>query len=192
MTKERLDFVQSNKKSNSVIDLFYENNLKEIVKFGSSSTSASTNSSTSSRSSSIIQKSRTNQDNDYDSTTTASDSEEEFETIPTKEQFLKYQNDCLQSNPATSNTAMVSNDGGVILVKNSDNNNAEQPRIGTVAVQNSTDITFGNKTFYQGPVTIKQFLLDEKNSKWIKRTGQNSDDEFAKNGISNNGFSGML
>lgn len=32
--------------------------------------------------------------------------------------------------------------------------------IGTIAVQNSSDITFGNKTFYQGPVTIKQFLLD--------------------------------
>ncbi|CAO1316068.1 unnamed protein product [Diamesa tonsa] len=59
---------------------------------------------------------------------------------------------------------MVSSNGGVILVKNSDSNNTDQPRIGTVAVQNSTDITFGNKTFYQGPVTIKQFLLDEKNN----------------------------
>ena len=75
---------------------------------------------------------------------------------------------------------------------NSDINNAEQSRIGTVAVQNSTDITFGNKTFYQGPVTIKQFLLDEKNSKWIKRTGQECDDEFPENGILNNGFRGML
>lgn len=192
MTKERLDCIQSNKKSTSAIDLFYENNLKEIVKFGSSSTSASTNSLPSSRSSSPIQKSRTNQDKDYDSTTTASDSEEEFESIPTKENFLKYQNDCLQSNPVTSDTAMVSSNGGVILVKNSENNNTKQPRIGTVAVQNSTDITFGNKTFYQGPVTIKQFLLNEKNNKWIKRTGQECDEEFTKNGIINNGFLGML
>lgn len=192
MTKERLDFVQSNRKSTSAIDLFYENNLKEIVKFGSSSTSASTNSLPSSRSSTPVQKSRSNQDKDYDSTTTASDSEEEFESIPTKENFLKYQNDCLQSNPVTSDTAMVSSSGGVILVRNSDNNNSEQPRIGTVAVQNSTDITFGNKTFYQGPVTIKQFLLDEKNNKWIQRTGQECDDEFTENGILNNGFRGMF
>lgn len=36
--------------------------------------------------------------------------------------------------------------------------------IGSIAVQNSSDITFGNKTFYQGPVTIKQFVYDK--SKW--------------------------
>lgn len=55
---------------------------------------------------------------------------------------------------------------GVIVINetnSSDNNNVayKQPQIGSIAVQNSTDITFGNKTFYQGPVTIKQFLLEK-------------------------------
>lgn len=29
---------------------------------------------------------------------------------------------------------------------------------GNVAITNSSDVHFGNKTYYQGPVTIKQFL----------------------------------
>lgn len=44
-------------------------------------------------------------------------------------------------------------------------NSDVKPNIGSIAVQNSSDITFGNKTFYQGPVTIKQFVYD-KNNKW--------------------------
>lgn len=44
-------------------------------------------------------------------------------------------------------------------------NEEVKPNIGSIAVQNSSDITFGNKTFYQGPVTIKQFVYD-KNNKW--------------------------
>ncbi|XP_031623044.1 peptidoglycan-recognition protein LC-like [Contarinia nasturtii] len=43
-------------------------------------------------------------------------------------------------------------------------NNDAKPNIGSIAVQNSSDITFGNKTFYQGPVTIKQFVYDK--NKW--------------------------
>lgn len=43
-------------------------------------------------------------------------------------------------------------------------NNDIKPNIGSIAVQNSSDITFGNKTFYQGPVTIKQFFTDK--NKW--------------------------
>lgn len=54
---------------------------------------------------------------------------------------------------------------GVVVINetnSSDSNNvAKQPQIGSIAVQNSSDITFGNKTFYQGPVTIKQFLLEK-------------------------------
>ncbi|KAF2898069.1 hypothetical protein ILUMI_08112 [Ignelater luminosus] len=36
--------------------------------------------------------------------------------------------------------------------------NRERPSFGNIAVTNSTDVHFGNKTYYQGPVTIKQFL----------------------------------
>lgn len=41
--------------------------------------------------------------------------------------------------------------------------NDAKPNIGSIAVQNSSDITFGNKTFYQGPVTIKQIVRHDKN-----------------------------
>lgn len=43
-------------------------------------------------------------------------------------------------------------------------NNDSKPVIGSIAVNHSSDITFGNKTFYQGPVTIKQFVYDK--NKW--------------------------
>lgn len=35
---------------------------------------------------------------------------------------------------------------------------------GTISVSNSTDIHFGNKTIYQGPVTIKQIVYTDKNN----------------------------
>lgn len=49
---------------------------------------------------------------------------------------------------------------------------APKLNIGSIAVQNSSGITFGNKTFYQGPVTIKQFLYDH--NQW-KPTDQGND-----------------
>lgn len=42
-----------------------------------------------------------------------------------------------------------------------DDSIVSKQNIGSIAIQSSADITFGNKTFYRGPVTIKQFLLDD-------------------------------
>ncbi|KAJ3629428.1 hypothetical protein MTP99_013821 [Tenebrio molitor] len=55
----------------------------------------------------------------------------------------------------TSSEEDQSYDGTVVL---RDDNTPELPSFGNVSVMNSSDIHFGNKTFYQGPVTIKQFL----------------------------------
>ena len=60
----------------------------------------------------------------------------------------------------------------------SSGNENSRPNIESIVVQNSSDITFGNKTFYQGPVTIKQFLLDK--DRWKR----------SENGITNDGFHG--
>lgn len=38
------------------------------------------------------------------------------------------------------------------------------PTFGNVSVVNSNDVHFGNKTIYQGPVTIKQFVYANGNS----------------------------
>lgn len=53
-------------------------------------------------------------------------------------------------------------------------------RLGSVAIQNSADITFGNKTFYHGPVTIKQFLLDD-HTEW-HQTGNDNPAYIHSNG----------
>lgn len=36
--------------------------------------------------------------------------------------------------------------------------------ISSVALQNSTDITFGNKTLYNGPITVNQFGVERPTS----------------------------
>lgn len=38
-------------------------------------------------------------------------------------------------------------------------------QIGSIALTNSHDITFGDKYFYKGPVTIQQFLIDNRKDK---------------------------
>ena len=38
------------------------------------------------------------------------------------------------------------------------NSSESRPSFGNIVVKSSTDVHFGNKTFYNGPVTIKQFV----------------------------------
>lgn len=74
-----------------------------------------------------------------------------------------------------------------VIVVNADNNPALANST-RVAINNSTDIQFGNKTFYNGPVTIKQFLLDDKHNKWISRPV--AETAQIENGVANRGFEG--
>lgn len=43
--------------------------------------------------------------------------------------------------------------------------------IGSISVQNASDVTFGNKTFFNAPVVIKQLVVDygEQNSEAIQK-----------------------
>lgn len=167
----------------SAIDKFYENNLNSIVKLDSPSPSLKTISSSSSIAKAINRQKRSSE------SSTASDSDQdeglELDSAPTKDKFLKY-----QTSPSSS--SVCSSDRNVIVINNADNNLAQAngTRIESVAIQNSSDIQFGNKTFYNGPVTIKQFLLDDKHRKWISRTSE----EIAQieNGVSNKGFDGKI
>ncbi|XP_017101464.3 peptidoglycan-recognition protein LC isoform X3 [Drosophila bipectinata] len=54
--------------------------------------------------------------------------------------------------------------------------------IGSIALTNSTDVTFGDKHFYEGPVTIQQFLIDNRD-KWKSGDGSGG-------GQDNPGFNG--
>lgn len=72
---------------------------------------------------------------------------------------------------------------GIVVIKQSPTELVQtrekpvKPNIGSIAVQNSSDITFGDKTFYQGPVTIKQFLLE--NNQWRPRNTADGSDNPA-------------
>lgn len=63
----------------------------------------------------------------------------------------------------------------------------QRPQIGSIALSNSSDVTFGDKHFYEGPVTIQQFLIDSRD-KWKETnekdnpTFQNENGETLNNG----------
>ncbi|XP_037805224.1 peptidoglycan-recognition protein LC-like isoform X4 [Lucilia sericata] len=52
----------------------------------------------------------------------------------------------------------------------------QRPQIGSIALSNSSDVTFGDKHFYEGPVTIQQFLIDGRD-KW-KETSEKENPTF--------------
>ncbi|KNC31861.1 Peptidoglycan-recognition protein LC [Lucilia cuprina] len=52
----------------------------------------------------------------------------------------------------------------------------QRPQIGSIALSNSSDVTFGDKHFYEGPVTIQQFLIDSRD-KW-KETNEKENPTF--------------
>ncbi|XP_032575791.1 peptidoglycan-recognition protein LC isoform X1 [Drosophila sechellia] len=60
--------------------------------------------------------------------------------------------------------------------------------IGSIALTNSTDVTFGDKHFYEGPVTIQQFLIDNRD-KWKPGEGPagGQDNPAFNGGTSTNG-----
>lgn len=170
----------------NTINEFYDKNLNSIINLGAPSPSSSFRTVSSTKSNRQCDPYITNDDG----SSTASDSELDDEPIPSKRDILKYQSDGFNSTNSFANS-LISNNGNVMVVNHIDNN-ITQPtgtRIETVAIQNSSDIQFGNKTFYNGPVTIKQFLLDEKNNKWIART---NDENTSTSGNVNEGFRGKI
>lgn len=185
MAQIELDSVKTS--NFSAIDKFYESNLSAIVRLDSPSPSIVTCSSKSS-------KSKTKRCIDEsDGSTCASDSEpEELElnAIRLKDQFLKYhQQDSCQSKPSNQ---LFSKDGNLITLVNhnvgSTENSASTTKIDSVAIQNSTDIQFGNKTFYNGPVFIKQFIRDE-NKRWISSPNEIESAQI-ESGVENKGYNG--
>lgn len=114
-------------------------------------------------------------DDDDSVSSSIADSDSDLDDIPTADYIV-------QSIRAASATAdnnryqpgsSLTPAQGVVVIKQSPTElvqtreNPVKPNIASIAVQNSSDITFGDKTFYQGPVTIKQFLLE--NNQWRQR-----------------------
>ncbi|XP_037906725.1 peptidoglycan-recognition protein LC isoform X2 [Hermetia illucens] len=93
------------------------------------------------------------------------DSDSDFEDMPTNGEFIIQElGQHITPNNCKNGIIVVSQNQLDKSGSNSNVSTTPRPQIGSIAVQNSTDITFGDKTFYQGPVTIKQFLLE--NNKW--------------------------
>lgn len=177
----RIELDQARPSNALAIDNFYEGNLSSIITPASSPTPSQKTISSNSSIVRAIQRKHTGSES-----TVVSDSEDEglaVDAVPNKEQFLTYYT---ETTPSSSNL-IQSTDGNVIIVKNADNEPAQANS--TVAiVSNSSDIQFGNKNVYNGPVTIKQFLLDDKSNKWISRANDGIAD--IGGGIANKGFEG--
>lgn len=122
-------------------------------------------------------------DDDDSSSTTVSDSENESDNNETSTPDFKYAVEAVKNTALNAST--IPQNGTVILTQ-ALAEPASPPKIGNIAVQNSSDITFGNKTFYQGPVTIKQFLLNGDN-RWVERSNSTSDSN-QENGHENPSF----
>lgn len=125
-------------------------------------------------------------DEDDEDSSSIADSDSDLDEIPTKAtDFIIDSIGGISGNSVHKN-GLPNGANGLIVINNSSKQLAEsgenpvKPNIGSIAVQNSSDITFGNKTFYQGPVTIKQFLLEKNQWKQRDQTG----------GTANGGFDG--
>lgn len=73
--------------------------------------------------------------------------------------------------------AVATTNGDVVLP------NADPSNFGDVCVKNSTNVHLGNKTFYKGPVTIKQFVYT--NPIAIQDVGKSEDSHASDVNISN-------
>lgn len=169
----------------SAIDKFYESNLDSIVKLDSPSSSLRTCSSKSLKS--IANRCGA----DSGESTCASDSESEgleLNAVRLKEQFLKYQT--YSSQPISQNR-LLSKNGDLIVTHNADKTVASGTQIDSIAIQNSTDIQFGNKTFYNGPVFIYKQFVKDVDEKWIcaESSGENLQTD---SGVENKAFDGKL
>lgn len=60
---------------------------------------------------------------------------------------------------------------------------------GNVAITNSSDVHFGNKTYYQGPVTIKQFLYASNGDAALKDDVEKCGDGIVVDGVQESGKS---
>lgn len=73
-----------------------------------------------------------------------------------------------------------------LVIAASPNNVSSVPCFESVSVVNSNDVHFGNKTIYQGPVTIKQIVYSDKKSDVNSSERENIIVENSNNSNSNN------
>ncbi|KAG5675911.1 hypothetical protein PVAND_005770 [Polypedilum vanderplanki] len=148
------------------INEYYRDNLKNILKSSSSETVSSITSTERKKKMSV---------NDYDdSSSIASDSD--FEDCTN----CKKSNDQVIVNVNENCSSALSNDGISATTTVCDNLQNKLQNINSVSINHSSDVHFGNKTFFNGPVTIKQIVIKDE---YLRK----KDDS---NGVLNSGFEG--
>jgi hypothetical protein len=167
--REELDMaVPSNYET---VNEYYRENLKRILN------SSSCESVSSIESLERRKKKVSDFDHEDDGSATASDSElDELEDMPKKpndRSIAKVNND-------NCSMSALSNDGSSATTFSDSLQNKLQ-NINSVSINNSSDVHFGNKTFYNGPVTIKQIVI---NDDYMKKKDES--------GVVNGGFEGDL
>lgn len=151
------------------------------------STSTTTIQSTDSPSNSV----RSNQmsivsldDNDVDSSSIA-DSDSDDDHVPSQSEFMA---GALSAAKSRESNKICADGNGVIVINNAgggliSGGDSTRPNIGSIALQNSSDITFGDKKYFQAPVTIKKYYLEK--DQWVRRDG---DAATSEGGNENLGF----
>lgn len=114
--------------------------------------------------------------NDEDDSSSLADSDSDLEDIHEKVPAFIAQairNGAPPPIPSSSNGMIVINNGvsSISEMVSGGGMGNGRPNIGSIALQNSSDITFGDKTFYQGPVTVKQFFLEKDRWRTMEGTG---------------------
>lgn len=77
-----------------------------------------------------------------------------------KEEISIYESDHTDDFSETSSEGSDHQNGGLEICPSEET----AGNFGNIVVKNSSEVHFGNKTFYQGPVTIKQFLYNNGSS----------------------------
>lgn len=113
---------------------------------------------------------------DVDSSSIA-DSDSDDDHVPSQSEFMAgalTSAKCREENKifADGNGVIVINNAGGGLISGGD---STRPNIGSIALQNSSDITFGDKKYFQAPVTIKKYYLEK--DQWVRRDGDASTSE---------------
>lgn len=113
-------------------------------------------------------------DDDVDSSSIA-DSDSDADHVPSRSEFmagaLANQKSRMEANGLVRSDN-VTTGNGIIVINNAGDgllsaSASSRPHIGSIALQNSTDITFGDKKYFQAPVTIKKYYLDKE--QWVQR-----------------------
>lgn len=125
-------------------------------------------------------------DDDVDSSSIA-DSDSDDDHVPSQSEFMAGALSASKSREknnicADGNAVIVINNAGGGLISGGD---STRPNIGSIALQNSSDITFGDKKYFQAPVTIKKYYLEK--DQWIRRDGE-GDATTSEGGTENLGF----